>query len=94
MLVVFMRLFDLRLFDFVCFLSSWCLGRAAVCDCDTPWTFLLPFLHTWPVVFVPCGPLGSLPVHSYNDVIISVARVSSLESTFVYPFLLILFIPH
>ena len=24
--------------------SSWCLGRAAVCDCDTPWTFLLPFL--------------------------------------------------
>ena len=23
---------------------SWCLGRAAVCDCDTPWTFLLPFL--------------------------------------------------
>ena len=24
--------------------SSWGLGRAAVCDCDTPWTFLLPFL--------------------------------------------------
>ena len=24
--------------------SSWCLGRAAVCDCGTPWTFLLPFL--------------------------------------------------
>ena len=23
--------------------SSWGLGRAAVCDCDTPWTFLLPF---------------------------------------------------
>ena len=23
--------------------SSWCLGRAAVCDFDTPWTFLLPF---------------------------------------------------
>ena len=21
--------------------SSWCLGRAAVCDCGTPWTFLL-----------------------------------------------------
>ena len=20
-----------------------CLGRAAVCDCGTPWTFLLPF---------------------------------------------------
>ena len=25
------------------FLSSWCLGRDAVCDCGTPWTFLLPF---------------------------------------------------
>ena len=23
--------------------SSWCLGRAAVCACGTPWTFLLPF---------------------------------------------------
>ena len=23
--------------------SSWCPGRAAVCDCGTPWTFLLPF---------------------------------------------------
>ena len=26
--------------------SSWCLGRAAVCDCGTPWTFLLPFFFT------------------------------------------------
>ena len=25
--------------------SSWCLGRAAVCDCGTPCTFLLPFLQ-------------------------------------------------
>ena len=31
------------------------LGSAAVCDCGTPWTFLLPFSHTTPVVFVPCG---------------------------------------
>ena len=23
--------------------SSWCLGRASVRDCGTPWTFLLPF---------------------------------------------------
>ena len=23
--------------------SSWGLGRAAVCDCGTPWTFLYPF---------------------------------------------------
>ena len=24
--------------------SARCLGRGAVCDCDTPWTFLLPVL--------------------------------------------------
>ena len=41
-LVLFVRLFDLCLFGFVCFSSAWCLGRAAVCDCGTPWTFLLP----------------------------------------------------
>ena len=23
--------------------SSWFLGRAAVCDCGTPWIFFLPF---------------------------------------------------
>ena len=28
------------------FTSSWCLGRAAVCDCGIPWTFLLPFSLT------------------------------------------------
>ena len=27
----------------VCRSSSWCLGRAVVRDCGTPWTFLLPF---------------------------------------------------
>ena len=26
--------------------SSWGLGRAAVCDCGTPWTFLLPFFRS------------------------------------------------
>ena len=26
--------------------SSWCLGRAAVCNCSTPWTFRLPFFST------------------------------------------------
>ena len=39
--VLFVRLFDLCLF--VGSSSSWGLGRAAVCDCGTPWTFLLPF---------------------------------------------------
>ena len=41
---------------FVCFarfrfcpfpLSSWCRGLAAVCDCGSPWTFLLTFLFTF-----------------------------------------------
>ena len=42
-LVLFVRLFDLCLFRFVGFLFPWGLGRAAVCDCGTTWTFLLPF---------------------------------------------------
>ena len=43
-LVLLVCLFDLRLFGFVSVSSSfWCLGRAAACDCGTPWTFLLPF---------------------------------------------------
>ena len=37
-LVLFVRLFDLSVSS-----SSWCLGRAAVCDCGTPWTFFLTF---------------------------------------------------
>ena len=31
-------------FDLSVSSSSWGLGRAAVCNCGTPWTFLLPFL--------------------------------------------------
>ena len=31
--------------------SSWGLGRAAVCDCGTPWTFLLPPLFLERFVF-------------------------------------------
>ena len=29
---------------FVIFSFSWCLGLAVVCDCGTPWTFLLTVL--------------------------------------------------
>ena len=42
-LVLFVRLFDLSCLDLSVSSSSWCLGRAAVCGCGTPWTFLLPF---------------------------------------------------
>ena len=38
--------------------SSWGLGRAAVCDCGTPWTFLLPFLH------LALGAFRTSPVES------------------------------
>ena len=41
-LMFFVRLYDLRLFGFVCFLFLLVSGKAAVCDCGTPWTFLLP----------------------------------------------------
>ena len=44
-LSVFVRLFGLCLFRLLVFSSSWGLGRAAVCDCGTPWTLLLPFLQ-------------------------------------------------
>ena len=43
--MLFVRLFGLCLFRFVGFLFLLGLGRAAVCDCGTPWTFLLPFLQ-------------------------------------------------
>ena len=39
--MLFVRLFDLCLFGFVC--SSWCLGRAAACDCGTPGFFFYLF---------------------------------------------------
>ena len=29
--------------EFIDFSSSWCLGRAAVCDCRIPWTSLFRF---------------------------------------------------
>ena len=43
-LVLFVRLFDLCLFGFVGFSSSWGLGRAAFCDCGTPGLFSYHFL--------------------------------------------------
>ena len=44
-LVLLVRLFDLCLFGFVGFLFLLGSGRAAVCDCGTPWTFHLPFFY-------------------------------------------------
>ena len=41
-LVLFVRLFDLCLFGVVGFLFLLVSGKGCVCDCGTPWTFLLP----------------------------------------------------
>ena len=59
-LVLFVRLFGLRLFGFAVFSSSWCLGRAAVGDCCTPWTFLLPFFvcHLLDILITELRPHG------------------------------------
>ena len=35
--------FALVWFGFVCFLFLLVSGKGLVCDCGTPWTFLLPF---------------------------------------------------
>ena len=42
-LVLFVRLFGLCCLGLSVSSSSWGLGGAAVCDCGTPWNFLLPF---------------------------------------------------
>ena len=42
--MLFVRLFDLRLFGFVCFLFVLVSWKSCVCNCGTLWTFLLPFL--------------------------------------------------
>ena len=44
-LMLFVLLFDLRLFGFVCFLFLFVSGMVAACNCGTPWTFLLPFVN-------------------------------------------------
>ena len=51
--------------------SSWDLGRAAVCDCDTPWTFLLPFLTYNPITIGPGQQLSvRFPNLGKHDVIV------------------------
>ena len=40
--------------------SSWCLGRASVCDCGIPWTFFLPFFTSCVVMLF--GNLQQLPI--------------------------------
>ena len=44
-LVLFIHLFVCACLVLSVSSSSWCLGKAAVCDCGTPWTFLFPLLR-------------------------------------------------
>ena len=41
---LFVRMFGLHLFGFVCFLFLLVSWKGCGCDCGTLWTFLLPFL--------------------------------------------------
>ena len=70
-LVLFIRLFYLRLFGLSVSSSSWCLGRAAVCDYGTPWTFHLPFFFFF---FYLYHSLNILSERQNNDVFLSVPR--------------------
>ena len=66
--------------------SSWCLGRAAVCDCDTPWTFLLPLFFFFFFFYSTDRSKSVVPVL----VLLFVALWFSLTS---YQFVLVFFSP-
>ena len=62
--------------------SSWCLGRAAVCDCGTPWTFLLPFLTT---MHADCRITFMLySIFSYRRIILRNKVLKSLQTYIIY----------
>ena len=87
-LVLFVRLFDLRLFGFVCFLFL--LGRAAACDCGTPWTFLLPlFFIVFLCLSLWCWGLDvdlivSVPEFSYQSEVITLITQFRKEYVFFF----------
>ena len=59
----------------------WCLWRAAAYDCGTPRT-LFPFCIPRLLCLCRVATLESLPVQSFNGVIISSARVFTFTITF------------
>ena len=56
--------------------SSWSLGRAAVCDCGTPWTFLLPFFLIQDITGLKADVLNFKQKH----VAIEIARSTEVQS--------------
>ena len=53
------------------FSSSWCQGLAAVCDCGTPWIFLLTFFYNF----------GQNSIQT-DEMLLNSANVISLLNTF------------
>ena len=62
--------------------SSWGLVGAAVCDCGTPWTFLLPFLAVISIEWILTMDLSSVEICLYVLVLpTSCIRVLVLPSS-------------
>ena len=57
--------------------SSWGLGRAAACDCGTPWAFLLPFFS---ILFL--GPKEIVPM-SQEKYIVASLRCDGLDIKYI-----------
>ena len=75
-LVLFVRLFGLCLFSLSISSSSWGLGRAAVSDCGTPWTFLLPFFS----MICDCGYSVTSYIQLYGFVLHSFSTILSCNA--------------
>ena len=59
---------------FVIFSSCWCQGLAVVCDCGTPWTFLLTVLRDSNQTIGKTTELIFLNMNTVNSTLYSVKR--------------------
>ena len=59
---------------FVIFSSSWCMGLAVVCDCGTPWTFLLTVLKDSNQTIGKTTEFIFLNMNTVNSTLYSVKR--------------------
>ena len=69
--MLFVRLFDLHLFGFSVTSSSWCLDRAAACNCGTPWTFLITFFLDLELNFI-----GKLLVSRWEQIVLLLLQIN------------------
>ena len=70
----FVCLFVLYGLVFVIFSSSWCRGLAVVCDCGTPWTFLLTVLKDSNQTIGKTTEFIFLNMNTVNSTLYSVKR--------------------